>query len=1002
MNELNNNRKFKSETLLSVRLSVQIIMFVFSVVVFLSLITGGALFGVAGRAINAFILGVFGHSSYPLFVAGIYFTVKLFSSKNFIAKKKSVICVFILFLSSVLCYHLLTSSAILSSSASFSDYLEKCFLAGGRGIGGSTGGGIVFGLIVYPFKTLFEATGSYIIFSLIFAITVVVLFSNSQSREKHIEGIKEYPSNYFVENIEQTAPKKDFSLPVFPVNNEAANNFAPVNNFSNEEKTKKDDNIVTIPKKLFVGFIDDFVNIKTKKTRQSNNSYDILYSNKSKEKAINSDLKPEDIKANTLGGASYVDTFGDDFESKKKYILTPVDNLLRPSADYGLSERIFPINTGRNVEPANTQKPPRINHNMGKEPKTEQIKSFDENNAYQKYANDTDYGNISDSGKNGSQFKKSSVKPDYLDNLTNLMDKYNKTANEKSLFISDAPDRQYKNHEADFDNEIDLDLQGEASEEDFEQYIPHAEEENNDIIKINNTKQPEKTFKIIKDNPLKYQTEISVKQDKPIIKSPYIAPSVSLMNDILFDPNDVTENYEENVAILENTLNEFKVPAKVVSVTPGPTVTRYELQMPPGIPVSRLTSRANDIAMCLASNGEIRIEAPIPGKSLLGIELPNKKRLKVGLKEVIDSSEFISNKSPVAFALGKEITGKNIILDFAKMPHLLVAGSTGSGKSVCLNTLIISILYKASPEDVRLILIDPKRVEFNVYNGLPHLMLKDVITDAEQAISAFNWAINEMDRRFILFKDSVSKDISSYNEKMKHEGGQKIPRILIIVDELAELMMINKREIEEKIKKISQLSRAAGIHLILATQRPSVDIITGVIKANLSSRVTFKLMTQADSRTVLDCSGADKLLGEGDMIFLSNNMPKPIRLQGPYISMAEVEAIVEYIKKNNEAYYDEDVEQKILNPVTETEDYEEGEQSEEMDKYYVEALKLAVESGQISISMVQRRFAVGYSRAGKIIDEMEKQKFISAFEGSKPRQVLITKEEFERRFGTGS
>jgi S-DNA-T family DNA segregation ATPase FtsK/SpoIIIE len=504
-----------------------------------------------------------------------------------------------------------------------------------------------------------------------------------------------------------------------------------------------------------------------------------------------------------------------------------------------------------------------------------------------------------------------------------------------------------------------------------------------------------------KDDLFKYQTQIGVDENKtPVIKAPYMAPPVSLLREVVNDSAESVENYEEKIQALESALSDFKVPAKVVSVTPGPTVTRYELQMPPGVPVSRLTSRANDIAMCLASNGEIRIEAPIPGKSLLGIELPNQKRQKVWLKELIDSAEFMNKKSAFTFALGKEISGKNIILDFTKMPHLLVAGSTGSGKSVCLNTLIISLLYKASPDDVRMILIDPKRVEFNVYNGLPHLMIKEVITDAEKAISAFNWAIGEMEKRFLLFRDTVSKDIISYNEKMKESGGQTLPRIFIIVDELAELMMINKRELEEKIKKISQLSRAAGIHLILATQRPSVDIITGVIKANLNSRVTFKLMTQADSRTVIDCSGAEKLLGEGDMIFISNNMPKPIRLQGPFVSMEEVEAIVDFVKQNNEAYFDEEIENDIYN-YSDGEEDEETEDSDETDKYFIEALKLAIEAGQISISMVQRRFAVGYSRAGKIIDELERRKFISPFEGSKPRQVLITKEEFERRFGGG-
>jgi S-DNA-T family DNA segregation ATPase FtsK/SpoIIIE len=425
------------------------------------------------------------------------------------------------------------------------------------------------------------------------------------------------------------------------------------------------------------------------------------------------------------------------------------------------------------------------------------------------------------------------------------------------------------------------------------------------------------------------------------------------------------------------------------------------MQMPPGVPINKITARADDIALCFAAEG-IRIEAPIPGKSLLGIEVPNRKRQKVGLKQVIDSQEFMSQKSPVAFALGKDIAGKNHIFDLAKMVHLLVAGATGSGKSVCLNTLIISILYKASPEDVRLILVDPKRVEFNIYNGLPHLMLKNVITNAEKAISAFNWAINEMDRRFDLFQESNTRDIGAYNEKIKGTDAVKLPRILIVVDELADLMMMNKSETEEKITKLAQLSRAAGIHLILATQRPSVDVITGTIKANLPSRATFKLMTQADSRTVLETSGAEKLLGEGDMVFITNGMPKPMRLQGPFISMAEVESIVEFVRANNPADFDEEIEDEILNAEDsggepKPDDLETGTQ----DRFFADAVRHAVEAGQTSISMVQRRFAVGYARAGKIIDEMEKQHLISAQDGAKPRQVLITREEFERRFGDG-
>lgn len=963
-----------SQTLISVKLSLQIIMFVFCAVVFLSLVTGGALFGVAGKAINAFILGALGHSSYPLFVAAIYFAIKLFSGKKFSARKKSVYIAVSLFLSAVMCYHLLTSSRFLGGD--FGSYLAGCFDAGVGGVSEATGGGALFGVLVYPFVYLFDIVGSYIIFSLIFALSLLILFGGKVRRpeEGGFVGVKPYPTDYF-ERMPQEYPQYPPQAQVPPAGYmrqpEAAREAsADEPAYQPEEPViKNSGKIEEVPKKLFVGYLEDYVNPKAKKSKTKSKSFDILYSNRQPEGY----QVPVENKENKLGGASYTETFGDDFESKKKYILTPVDNILRPYNDYGFGDR--------GQSKAIDEKPPKINHNMG---------TIDKTNPYQKYAND-------------SVERQDSVKPqinfdvpknNYIDNLNNLMDKYSRGYSNLSGEVLPPQPPQPQNVDEDKDFFMQDDYADDIESKDMED----AGAEHPPVV-INRYDGADRAKK--KDDLFKYQTQIGVDENKtPVIKAPYMAPPVSLLREVVNDSAESVENYEEKIQALESALSDFKVPAKVVSVTPGPTVTRYELQMPPGVPVSRLTSRANDIAMCLASNGEIRIEAPIPGKSLLGIELPNQKRQKVWLKELIDSAEFMNKKSAFTFALGKEISGKNIILDFTKMPHLLVAGSTGSGKSVCLNTLIISLLYKASPDDVRMILIDPKRVEFNVYNGLPHLMIKEVITDAEKAISAFNWAIGEMEKRFLLFRDTVSKDIISYNEKMKESGGQTLPRIFIIVDELAELMMINKRELEEKIKKISQLSRAAGIHLILATQRPSVDIITGVIKANLNSRVTFKLMTQADSRTVIDCSGAEKLLGEGDMIFISNNMPKPIRLQGPFVSMEEVEAIVDFVKQNNEAYFDEEIENDIYN-YSDGEEDEETEDSDETDKYFIEALKLAIEAGQISISMVQRRFAVGYSRAGKIIDELERRKFISPFEGSKPRQVLITKEEFERRFGGG-
>jgi S-DNA-T family DNA segregation ATPase FtsK/SpoIIIE len=482
--------------------------------------------------------------------------------------------------------------------------------------------------------------------------------------------------------------------------------------------------------------------------------------------------------------------------------------------------------------------------------------------------------------------------------------------------------------------------------------------------------------------------------------SKYVRPTFELLNTISTNPEDFSEDYEEKAKTLMRTLGEFGIPAKVIQITRGPAVTRYELQMPAGIPVKRIQLHADDIAMALASYGEIRVEAPIPGKSAVGVEVPNEHIDTIALKDILYSKEFMDHKSPLAFGIGKDISDEIKIGDLQKMPHFLVAGATGSGKSVCLNSIIISFLYKTSPEDLRLILIDPKRVEFAVYNGLPHLMLPQVITECDQAVNAFEWAIKEMDRRYNLFQTARVKDIKEYNNLGIVESGEedKLPLIVIIVDELADLMLISKREIENKINRLAAKSRAAGIHLIIATQRPSVDIITGTIKANLPTRAAFMVTSFADSKTILDRSGAEKLLGRGDMLYAPQDLAEPVRIQGAYVSNEEVKAIVEFIKKNNEGYFDESIEKNILYKEN-ANDFDGENTNNSFDSIMPEALKLVIESGQASISMIQRRFSVGYARAARIIDQMERAKYVSPSDGSKARTVYITMEQFKEKYG---
>ncbi|ABK61799.1 FtsK/SpoIIIE family DNA translocase [Clostridium novyi] len=469
----------------------------------------------------------------------------------------------------------------------------------------------------------------------------------------------------------------------------------------------------------------------------------------------------------------------------------------------------------------------------------------------------------------------------------------------------------------------------------------------------------------------------------------YVFPSTELLNyntSNAYDKNSKKEliNYASK---LEDTLNSFGVNAKVIQVTKGPSVTRFELQPSAGVKVSKITHLSDDIALNLAASS-VRIEAPIPGKSAIGIEVPNKIVSPVYLREVIESSEFVNFDKNIAFAIGKDISGNCVVADLSKMPHLLIAGATGSGKSVCINTLIISLIYKYSPEDVKLLLVDPKVVELNIYNNIPHLLIP-VVTNPKKAAGALNWAVTEMSRRYNLFAENNVRNIEGYNELVnKGRAENKLPWIVIIIDELADLMMVSPGEVEEYIARLAQMARAAGMHLVIATQRPSVDVITGVIKANIPSRISFAVSSQIDSRTIIDSAGAEKLLGKGDMLFYPVGESKPVRVQGAFISETEVENIVTFIKdKKGPANY----EQNIINEINTKVEKQDSDSDELMD----EAIKIALENGQISTSLLQRRLKIGYNRAARIIDDMEDKGIISGKNGSKPRQILVDDEELK-------
>ncbi|KUK56196.1 MAG: Cell division protein FtsK/SpoIIIE [Atribacteria bacterium 34_128] len=525
-------------------------------------------------------------------------------------------------------------------------------------------------------------------------------------------------------------------------------------------------------------------------------------------------------------------------------------------------------------------------------------------------------------------------------------------------------------------------------EPDYQEY--EIDEIPKKLFKIKKAKK--KVKKIEKETIFDRSYQMS-KQEPKVDK--YQVPPLSLLSGShAEDKTDTKLNIEENVKTLEKTFTNFGINAKVVGVIQGPTVTRYEIHPAPGVKISKITNLSNDIALSFAV-ASVRIEAPIPGKNAVGIEVPNRKRINVYLKEILQSTEFQNGKYKIPIALGIDIGGKPIIADLTELPHLLIAGATGSGKSVCINNIILSILYKLSPETVKFLMIDPKRVELNIYNGIPHLLIP-IITDASQAIKVLNWSISEMQKRFKIFAEAGVRNLEGYNEYVRNINNdtEPLPYIIIVIDELADLMLSSPVKAEESLCRLAQMTRATGIHLIIATQRPSVDIITGSIKVNFPSRIAFAVSTQVDSRTILDVNGAEKLLGNGDMLFSPVGASKPIRAQGAFVVEKEIRNVVSYLMKHSPSpEYEQEVLEykKSKNMLRETEE-------EEEDELFNEAVSIIINSKQASISILQRKLRIGYTRAARLIDVMEKKGIVGPYDGRNPRKILISNEEYLNKY----
>ncbi|MBC5640705.1 MULTISPECIES: FtsK/SpoIIIE family DNA translocase [Clostridia] len=580
----------------------------------------------------------------------------------------------------------------------------------------------------------------------------------------------------------------------------------------------------------------------------------------------------------------------------------------------------------------------------------------------------------------------------------------NKKASSPSIAIDDSSEDKFIK---DINNKIKiLDFMRNSEIKDNVDTLPeiniHISEEDNTLDEYN-----VELFSNIKHSSTKHNKGITESEKNVVTKEIdtmlntskensikiYTYPKLDLLNNNAKSKmkNEDKQDLFDNANKLEDTLMSFGVEAKVLQVTKGPSVTRFEIQPSPGVKVSKIVNLQDDIALGLAASA-VRMEAPIPGKSAIGIEVPNKKQTPVFLREVLDSKEFQESTKKISFALGKDITGTCIVGDLSEMPHMLIAGATGSGKSVCINSLIVSLLYKYSPDEIKLLMIDPKVVELSIYNGIPHLLIP-VVTEPKKAAGALNWAVNEMDKRYELFTKYKVKNIKSYNQQVdKGFISEKLPYIVLIVDELADLMMTCPNDVEDYICRLAQKARAAGIHLIIATQRPSVDVITGVIKANIPSRISFAVSSGVDSRTILDQTGAEKLLGRGDMLYSPMGANKPLRIQGAFISEEEVENVVDFIKSSeDEVNYREEIIEHINNENLSSSSH--SGDSEENDELLDEAIKLVVEYQQASTSFIQRKLRIGFNRASRIMEELEAKGIISERDGSKPRQVLIAKDE---------
>ncbi|MBR1925301.1 MAG: DNA translocase FtsK [Clostridia bacterium] len=903
--------------------------------------------------IHNFVLGTFGLCVYPillfLMVVGVFLMLK---KRYYIEKLYFSVAIALFFV--IVCFFQLV---LTNTNMGFGEYLTNCYNAK------NTVGGVLMGIITYILFMGLGMVGTILILAIMIVLGVALIVN-------HFLKIKEY----------RQITNRTISFPVFDKDVKKVDKVLK----TKKEKTPIDSKLPEKDEKIITNItLDGYQAQKQEKS----DAKKILLSKTS--------YKDEDDMAVRIFGEDFVNSIKTsskkDAEEKKEYHISDLYKNQKEDNTFSFNDK-------------NENKPSRFIHTDEEELISAKLDINPEKEEELNFIKENSFDDILDKTDEEDDIKQETKSNDEI--IEESDDDFN---NPFTLKLDDNLKQNQENKEEEETKSTNFEQDNFVEEnniEDDEIDFSKIQEE-----KVEQPKNDEKNF--VQENSFNFEKEIEEKtvaeQPKPKkIHKPYVKPPIEYLTTKSSVPENNEQECQAKALILEQTLESFKISAKVVGITRGPAVTRYELQMPIGIPVKRITQHNDDITMMMESRASVRIETPIPGRSLVGVEVPNEKISTIGLKDIIESPAFSQSKGKLTFALGKDITGDCKVCELEAMPHLLVAGSTGSGKSVCLNVLLISLLYKLGPDELKLLLIDPKRVEFVSYNYLPHMLVPRAINDAQQAINALDWAIAEMMRRYQVFSERNVRNFKEYNSSDDVLSGEeeKLPYIVIVIDELADIMMMAGRDLEEKIQRLTQLARAAGIHLIIATQRPSVDVITGVIKSNMPSRIAFAVTDFASSKTILDKGGADKLLGKGDMLYAPQNLPEPIRIQCPYVDSKEVTNIVEFIKANNEADFDDTIaafiskNDKSGGGTGGSEVESSGESQNKWDPLLPQALLDFIQTGSCSASMIQRRHSIGFVRAGRIVDQMEQAGFISPLDPSKrTRTVLITLEKYNEIFG---